>query len=63
MLTRHGNRVGAMLYGTAVDTVMPATSGAHACAAPDAAHARAGRGEPQAGGTALADLLRTARPT
>jgi uncharacterized protein (DUF58 family) len=27
LLTRHGNRVGAMLYGTAVDTVIPARSG------------------------------------
>lgn len=26
LLTRHGNRVGAMLYGTAVDTVIPARS-------------------------------------
>jgi uncharacterized protein (DUF58 family) len=27
LLTRHGNRVGAMLYGTAVDTVVPPRSG------------------------------------
>ena len=27
MLTRHGNRVGAMLYGAGVDTVVPARSG------------------------------------
>ncbi|HEY4066596.1 MAG TPA: DUF58 domain-containing protein [Burkholderiaceae bacterium] len=27
LLTRHGNRVGAMLYGSAVDTVIPARSG------------------------------------
>ena len=27
LLTRHGNRVGALLYGTAVDTVLPAGSG------------------------------------
>lgn len=27
LLTRHGNRVGAMLYGNAVDTVLPARSG------------------------------------
>jgi uncharacterized protein (DUF58 family) len=27
LLTRHGNRVGALLYGTAVDTVMPARGG------------------------------------
>jgi uncharacterized protein (DUF58 family) len=27
LLTRHGNRVGALMYGTAVDTVIPARSG------------------------------------
>ena len=27
LLTRHGNRVGALLYGTAVDTVIPARNG------------------------------------
>lgn len=27
LLTRHGNRVGALLYGSAVDTVMPARGG------------------------------------
>ena len=27
LLTRHGNRVGAVLYGSAVDTVIPARSG------------------------------------
>ena len=27
LLTRHGNRVGALLYGNAVDTVLPARSG------------------------------------
>lgn len=27
LLTRHGNRVGALLYGTAVDTVVPAGNG------------------------------------
>jgi uncharacterized protein (DUF58 family) len=29
MLTRHGNRVGAMLYGSGVDTVIPARGGRH----------------------------------
>jgi uncharacterized protein (DUF58 family) len=29
MLTRHGNRVGAMLYGAGVDTVIPARGGRH----------------------------------
>ena len=29
MLTRHGNRVGAMVYGSGVDTVIPARGGRH----------------------------------
>jgi uncharacterized protein (DUF58 family) len=29
ILTRHGNRVGALLYGSRVDTVIPARSGRH----------------------------------
>ena len=29
MLTRHGNRVGAMLYGSGVDTVIPSRGGRH----------------------------------
>ncbi len=29
LLTRHGNRVGALLYGTGVDTVIPARGGRH----------------------------------
>ncbi len=29
MLTRHGNRVGAMLYGSGVDTVIPTRGGRH----------------------------------
>src|SRR5215207_9585922 len=29
MLTRHGNRVGAMLYGAGVDAVIPARGGRH----------------------------------
>ena len=27
LLTRHGNRVGALFYGDSVDTVIPARSG------------------------------------
>ena len=27
LLTRHGNRVGALVYGTGVDTVIPARGG------------------------------------
>src|SRR5690348_10452045 len=29
LLTRHGNRVGALVYGDALDTVIPAKSGRH----------------------------------
>ena len=60
LLTRHGNRVGALFYGDEVDTVIPARSGRrhvlhllHRDA--DAAGARAG-----AAPTDLDDLLRTA---
>ena len=59
MLTRHGNRVGAMLYGSGVDTVIPARSGKHHVLQllhtlqirPDAA---------QAGPTRLHELLESA---
>jgi hypothetical protein len=43
VLTRHGNRVGAMLYGTQVDTVHPRAQRAPPCAAPAAPHAAAAR--------------------
>ena len=59
LLTRHGNRVGAMLYGSGVDTVIPARGGRHAILQllhtlqmrPDA---------PQAGPTKLGELLESA---
>jgi len=59
MLTRHGNRVGAMLYGSGVDTVIPARGGRHHVLKllhtlqirPDAA---------QAGPTRLHELLESA---
>ncbi len=59
LLTRHGNRVGAMLYGSGVESVIPAGSGRrhvltilHAMGAPRAA--------PMARRTDLSDLLRSA---
>ena len=59
MLTRHGNRVGAMLYGSGVDAVIPARGGRHHVLQllhtlqirPDAA---------QAGPTRLHELLESA---
>jgi uncharacterized protein (DUF58 family) len=62
MLTRHGNRVGAMLYGSGVDTVIPARGGRHHILQllhtlqirPDAA---------QAGPTKLHELLASAAQT
>ena len=59
LLTRHGNRVGAMLYGSGVDTVVPARGGRHHILQllhtlqirPDA---------PQAGPTKLHELLESA---
>lgn len=59
VLTRHGNRVGAMLYGTGVDTVIPARGGrGHVLRLLHSMQAR-----PEAQGTAatrLNDLLRSA---
>ncbi|MGC1172593.1 DUF58 domain-containing protein [Polaromonas sp.] len=59
VLTRHGNRVGAMLYGTGVDTVLPARGGrAHVLRLLHTMQAR-----PEPTGTAptrLDDLLRSA---
>lgn len=59
VLTRHGNRVGAMLYGTGVDAVLPARGGrAHVLRLLHSMQAR-----PEPTGTAptrLDDLLRSA---
>jgi len=59
VLTRHGNRVGAMLYGTGVDTVIPARGGrGHVLRLLHSMQMR-----PEAKGTAatrLDDLLRSA---
>ena len=59
VLTRHGNRVGAMLYGSGVDTVLPARGGR-----PHVLHMlHAMQSRPEATGSAttrLDDLLRSA---
>ncbi len=56
MLTRHGNRVGAMLYGSGLDTVIPARGGRpHVLHLLHAMQARPAQGE--AGPTRLRDLL------
>ncbi|MDO8440625.1 MAG: DUF58 domain-containing protein [Polaromonas sp.] len=59
VLTRHGNRVGAMLYGTGVDTVLPARGGrAHVLRL---LHSMQTRPEPAAAATTrLDELLRAA---
>lgn len=59
LLTRHGNRVGALFYGDSVDTVIPARSGRrHAL---HILHRILSRAEsPRAAATNLGDLLRTA---
>lgn len=61
LLTRHGNRVGALLYGQRVDTVMqPASSRLHVLELLTRMRTR-GRQTPAPGGaTALAELLTTA---
>ena len=59
VLTRHGNRVGALFYGDSVDTVIPARSGRrHAL---HILHRILSRPEPsRSGPTNLGDFLRTA---
>ncbi len=59
LLTRHGNRVGAIMYGDSVDTVIPARSGRrHAL---HIAHTMLSRPEPaQSAATDLHDFLQTA---
>ena len=59
MLTRHGNRVGAMLYGSGVDTVIPARGGRQHVL--NLLHTLQVRPvAPQAGTTRLGDLLESA---
>jgi uncharacterized protein (DUF58 family) len=63
VLTRHGNRVGAMLYGTRVDTVLPPRlSRLHVLNLMQRMRARPRRGAAGTG-TALADLLNAAAGT
>ena len=63
VITRHGNRVGALLYGSRVDTVLPPRSSrTHVLDLLQrmrAPRARPAPGEPPTG-TSLVDLLRTA---
>jgi len=62
MLTRHGNRVGAVLYGSGVDTVMPARGGRmHVLQLLHAMQTRPVT--PESGGTRLHELLHTASGT
>jgi uncharacterized protein (DUF58 family) len=59
ILTRHGNRVGALCYGSNVDTVIPARSGRRQVL--HLLHRMAMRREaPRSSATDLADFLRTA---
>src|SRR5512143_2897752 len=59
ILTRHGNRVGALCYGSSVDTVIPARSGRRQVL--HLLHRMATRPETgESTATDLADLLRTA---
>jgi len=60
ILTRHGNRIGALFYGTRVDTVIPARSGRRQVL--HLLHRMLTRPAPApaSGGTNLAELLQTA---
>src|ERR1043166_8905871 len=59
LLTRHGNRVGALFYGSGVDTVIPARSGRRQVL--HIVHKMLSRPElPRSAETDLGDLLRTA---
>ena len=63
VLTRHGNRVGAMLYGTRVDTVLPPRlSRQHVLNLMRLMRSRPGDDE-RGSGTSLADLLNAAAGT
>ncbi|HPO21070.1 MAG TPA: DUF58 domain-containing protein [Rubrivivax sp.] len=64
VLTRHGNRVGAMLYGTRVDTVLPPrASRLHVLDLMRRMRARPGDIAAPGAGTSLADLLHAAAAT
>ncbi|HEX9811179.1 MAG TPA: DUF58 domain-containing protein [Burkholderiales bacterium] len=60
LLARHGNRVGAMLYGDRVDTVIPARAGRRHVL--QILHAMQSRPPPPRGATDLSDLIKTAYP-
>ena len=62
LVLRHGNRVGAVLYGNAVDTVVPAKNGRrHLLHLLQRMRSRPAA--TPAGGTKLAELIERARPT
>jgi uncharacterized protein (DUF58 family) len=62
LMLRHGNRAGAVLYGNAVDTVLPARSGRrHVLHLMQRIRSRPAA--TPAGGTRLAELIERARPT
>lgn len=62
LLTRHGNRVGAMLYGSGVDAVIPARAGRrHVLHVMHSMENRPAQAE--TGATRLADLLKSASGT
>ena len=58
LLTRHGNRVGAMLYGSGVDTVIPTRSGRRHVL--HLLHSMLDRVSAEGGPTRLSDLLSSA---
>ena len=61
VITRHGNRVGAVLYGQQVDTVLPpGASRVHVLNLLQRMRTRPKARAPGGGGTVLADLLKTA---
>ena len=64
VITRHGNRVGAMLYGTQVDGVLPPRSSRlHVLELMQRMQAPRPRAPQSTGATALADLLHAAEAT
>ena len=61
LLTRHGNRVGALFYGDGVDTVIPARSGRRHVLHILHTHADRGRSARRPAATDLDELLRRPR--
>jgi uncharacterized protein (DUF58 family) len=61
LLTRHGNRVGALVYGTDLEAVIPPRSGRpHVLHLLHSMNRRTVEGQPSKGMTRLADLLKSA---